>query len=85
MMTALDLNPSEGMVLSSFPGIWCVKDGDRIVATSDNYFQKARGNWRTLAEQKLVNWLGVQWMVRPIRRKCLRFTPKYMLKCSGPR
>ena len=54
-------------VLSSFPGIWFVTipDGSMIVATSENYWEKACGNWRTLPPQKLPNGYVINWLVRP--------------------
>ena len=54
-------------VLDSFPGIWFVTagNGEVIVATSNNYWAKARGNWIPLRPMKLPNGLAVNWLVRP--------------------
>ena len=61
-----DLNPSE--VLESFPGIWFVtiSDGSLVVAASENYWEKACGNWHTLPPKKLSNGLLVNWLIRPL-------------------
>ena len=61
-----DLNPSE--VLESLPGIWFVTipDGSLVVAASENYWQKACGNWRALPPTKLPNGFVINWLVRPL-------------------
>jgi hypothetical protein len=56
-------------VLDSFPGIWFVTadgDGEVIVSHSENYWEKARGNWHRLPPKKLSNGLVIHWLVRPI-------------------
>jgi hypothetical protein len=54
-------------VLDSFPGIWFVTDpsGELITETSENYYERARGNWKTLRPTKLPCGLVVNWLVRP--------------------
>ena len=61
-----DPNPTEHL-LKSFPGIWFVTipNGELIVAASENYLEKARGNWRALRPTKLSNGFVVNWLVRP--------------------
>jgi hypothetical protein len=56
-------------VLDSFPGIWFVTaddTGELIVTASENYWQKARGNWHALPTKKLPNGLVVNWLIRPL-------------------
>jgi hypothetical protein len=55
-------------VLKSFPGIWFVTipGGEMIVATSENYYERARGNWHALPPKKPSNGLVVHWLVRPL-------------------
>lgn len=55
-------------VLDSFPGIWFVTadgDGELIVSHSENYWEKARGNWVPLPPKKLPNGLVIHWLIRP--------------------
>ena len=56
-------------MLDSFPGIWFVTadgDGELIVSHSDNYWEKASGNWYALPPKKLPNGLVIHWLIWPI-------------------
>lgn len=68
-MDVTSLFPNDpDQVLNSFPGIWfvTVPDGSMIVATSENYWEKARGNRHQLPPKKLPNGLVVNWLIRPL-------------------
>jgi uncharacterized protein YceK len=63
-----DLDPNEHL-LNSCPGIWFVTadaEGELVVTASENYWQKARGNWHSLPPKKLPNGLVVNWLIRPL-------------------